>query len=108
MAVIAVGRDDLVALAYRHLHAHHNGLLADIEVAEAADLAHAVELARLFLEAAYEQHQPVGAQLVLRGQLRHAGASACLLGKVVEHGWPFLTKHKLRLIVASTGYLVPL
>ena len=56
VAVIAIGGDDLVAWLERRLHAHHHGFLADIEVAEAADQAHAVELPRLLLEAADQQH----------------------------------------------------
>ena len=56
MAVIAIGGDDLVALTDRHLHADDDGLLADIEVAEAADIAHAVKLSRLLLETADQQH----------------------------------------------------
>ena len=40
----------------RRLHADHDGFLADIEVAEAADQAHAVELAGLLLEAADQEH----------------------------------------------------
>ena len=68
MAVVAVGGDDLVAVADRHLHADHHGLLADVEVAEAADQAHAVELAGLLLEAADQQHLAVGVQLLLAGE----------------------------------------
>ena len=51
MAVVAVAGDDLVAGFERHLHADDDRLLADIEVAEAADQPHAVELPGLFLEA---------------------------------------------------------
>ena len=40
----------------RGLHADDDRFLADIEVAEAADQAHAVELAGLLLEAADQQH----------------------------------------------------
>ena len=40
----------------RHLHADDDGFLADIQVAEAADQAHAVELAGLFLEPPDQQH----------------------------------------------------
>ena len=65
VAVVAIGCNDLVALLDRHLHAHHHGLLADVEVAEAADEAHAVELRRLLLEAADEQHPAVGAELLV-------------------------------------------
>ena len=52
VAVVAIGGDHLVALDQRHLHAGDDGFLADVEMAEAADEAHAVELAGLFLEAA--------------------------------------------------------
>ncbi len=56
MAVIAIGRDDLIALLDRRLHADDDRLLTDIEMAKATDEAHAVELARPLLEAADEQH----------------------------------------------------
>ena len=49
----------------RHLHADDDGFLADIEVAEAADQAHAVELPGLLLEAADQQHVAVGGKLLL-------------------------------------------
>ena len=62
MAVIAVGGDDRVALLERRLDADDDGFLADIEVAETADQPHAVELARLLLEAADQEHVAVVAQ----------------------------------------------
>ena len=52
-------------LGQRHLHADDDGLLADIEVAEAADQPHAVELAGLLLEAADQQHVAIGLQQLL-------------------------------------------
>ena len=64
VAMVAVGGDDLVALLEGHLHADDDGLLADIEMAEAADEAHAVELAGLFLEAADQQHVLVGVEFL--------------------------------------------
>ena len=70
MAVVAVAGDDLIALLQRHLHADDDGFLADIEMAEAADRAHAVELAGLFLEAADQQHVAQRAQLLLLGEFR--------------------------------------
>jgi hypothetical protein len=63
VAVIAVSRDHLVALSGRHLHANDDRLLADVEVAEAADQAHAVHLPRLLLEAADQQHLAIGVKL---------------------------------------------
>ena len=68
VAVIAIGCDDLIAFPDRHLHADDDRLLADIEVTETADLPHAVELTRLLLKAANEEHLPVGAQLFLFAQ----------------------------------------
>ena len=60
MAVIPVGRDHLVAVADRHLHADHHRLLTDIEVAEAADRAHAVQLTGFLLKAPDMQHFTIG------------------------------------------------
>ena len=56
MAVITIGRNDIVARLQCSLQAHDHGFLPDIEVAEAADQAHAIELPRLLLEAADQQH----------------------------------------------------
>src|SRR5262249_50719354 len=63
VSVIAVAGDDLVALIEGQLHAHDNGFLTDIEVAETANQSHSVELARLLLEAANHQHVAVNAKL---------------------------------------------
>ena len=71
MAMVAVAGDDLVAGLDRHLHADDDRLLADIEVAEAADQPHAVELAGLLLEPADEQHVAIGAKLLLLAEIRH-------------------------------------
>jgi hypothetical protein len=65
--VVAVGGDALVALARGGLQSHDDGLLPDIEVTEAADQAHAVKLAGLFLETPDQQHVAViGLQLISR------------------------------------------
>ena len=56
VTVIPVAGDHLVAVALGHLHADDDGFLADIEVAKAADQAHAVHLAGLLLEAPDQQH----------------------------------------------------
>src|SRR3546814_8481013 len=55
----AVGGQHGVLGAHGGLHADHHGLLADVEVAEAADQAHAVHLAGLLLEAPDQQHVAV-------------------------------------------------
>ena len=69
VAVVAVAGDDAVALLQHHLHADHHGLLADVEMAEAADQAHAVHLAGLLLEAADQQHVVIGAKLLVLGKV---------------------------------------
>src|SRR3546814_20961466 len=59
MGVVAVGGEHSILGTHGGLHADHHGLLADVEVAEAADQAHAVHLAGLLLEAADQQHVAV-------------------------------------------------
>ena len=68
MSVVAVARGELVAVARRHLDADDDGFLADVEVAESADDAHAVELSGLFLESPDEQHVAKGGELLLAGE----------------------------------------
>ncbi len=69
VAVVAVAGDDLVAVLQRKLHADDDSFLADIEVTEAADEAHAVELAGLLLETPDEQHLAIGLQIVFLGEI---------------------------------------
>ena len=71
MTVVAVSSDDLIARLDRNLHADDDGFLADIEVAEAADQPHAVQLSGLLLEPANEQHLAVGVKLLLLVEIRH-------------------------------------
>ena len=52
VAVIAIGCNDLIALLGRHLQADDDGLLANVQVTEAADEAHAIKLAGFFFEPA--------------------------------------------------------
>ena len=68
--MVTIGRDDLIARLQRHLHADNDGFLADIEVAETADVTHAVELAGLFFETADQQHALVSVETI---GARHAG-----------------------------------
>ena len=68
VAVVAVSGYDLIALLQGHLHADHDGFLADIEMAEAADRAHAVELAGFFLEAPDQQHVAQRLQFLIPGE----------------------------------------
>ena len=70
VAVVAIAGDDAVAWLERMLDADRHRLLTDIEVTEAADQAHAVELARLLLEAADQQHLTVIAEQLARPSAR--------------------------------------
>ncbi len=67
VAMVAVGGDDLVAVLQRRLHADDDGFLADIKVAEPTNQAHAVQLTRLLLKPADEQHVAIGAEQLLLG-----------------------------------------
>ena len=69
VAVVAVAGDDLVLRLLHRLHADRHGLLADVEVAEAADEPHAVELAGALLESPDEQHRAVEAEQVILARL---------------------------------------
>ncbi len=72
MAVIAVAGDNRIGLAVqRGLQADGDGFLADIQMAEAADQAQAIELAGFFLETTDQQHLPVHfEEFVLRRLVR--------------------------------------
>src|SRR5215471_4111028 len=65
VSVIAIGRDDRVALPERCLHADDDRLLPDIEVAEAADQPHAVHLPSPLLETPDHQHVTVVSEQLL-------------------------------------------
>ena len=73
VTVLAIGRDDGVVRAERRHHADGDRLLADVEVQEAADLARAVELGALLLEAADAQH------LAQQGDARASGVVAAIM-----------------------------
>ena len=70
MAVIAIAGDHLIAVFFGQLHADDDRFLADIEVAEAADQAHAVHLAGLLLEAADQEHLAQRLELLLLAEFR--------------------------------------
>ncbi len=78
MTVIAVSGYDLVALLERHLHTDDDGFLADIEMAEAADRAHAIELAGLLLEAPDQQHVAQCLEFLFPGEFRRGACSLFL------------------------------
>src|SRR5690606_5426647 len=50
VTMVAIGGDDLIAFLLGHLHADDNGFLANVEVTETTDEAHAVKLAGLLFE----------------------------------------------------------
>ena len=57
--MVAIAGDDRVAILHCRLDTDNDGFLADIEVTETGNQAHAVQLPRLLLEAADEQHLAV-------------------------------------------------
>jgi hypothetical protein len=71
-AVVAVGLEDVVLWAEGGGSAHGDGLLADVEVQEAADLALRIGACRFFLEAADQHHRPVllDERVGVRGHVR--------------------------------------
>src|SRR5581483_2639632 len=79
VTVIAVAGDDLVAFLERHLHADDDSFLADVEMAETADEAHAIKLAGLLLEAADQQHVAIGRKLLRLGECRRGVGSVSFL-----------------------------
>jgi hypothetical protein len=84
MTVVAVARQHVVLGLGRVVHADRHRLLAVAQVAEAADLLQAVELARLFLETADEQHRIVhrmqGIRTIEPALMRQAFALLFLFG----------------------------
>ncbi len=82
MAVITVTSDDLVAFLQRRLHADDDRFLADVEVTEAADEAHAVELAGLLLETPDQQHLAVGVEIFFLGEFGEGAAVEIFLGRL--------------------------
>ena len=83
VGVAAIAGDDRIARPERVLHAGDHRLLPDVEVAEAADHPHAVELAGLLLEAAEQQHV---AERALQRLRLHRG---CLRGRSSPAPGPF-------------------
>jgi len=90
VAVVAIAGDlGILALLRRHGDASNHGLLADIEVAEATDQAHAVHLAGLLLKTPDQQHLAVGFEVLFPGEFRYVGLRLGLSG----HS---LTRHEER------------
>ncbi len=78
VTVVAVSRYDLVALLERHLHPDDHGFLADIEVAEPADRAHAIKLPGLLLEAPDQQHLAQRCEFLFPGEFQRRATSLFL------------------------------
>jgi hypothetical protein len=106
VAVVAISGDHLIALANGHLHPNDDRLLADVEVAEAADQPHAVHLARLLFEAADQQHFAIGFELFLAGEFRRRGVLSALFLPGYR-GLGFGDRHPF-LVVVSSGLLLPI
>jgi len=102
LAVLAVGRDEVVLLAQRVGGAHDRGLLADREVEEAAELRLRVHLAGALLEAPDEDHGAEDglARLARGNRVRRArgipGRDRVLLGVGVGVLLPLLRGHPRR------------
>jgi len=92
VAVIAIAGDDLVARPAHGLNADGDGLLTDVEVAEATDQAHAVELAGALLEAADQQHFAVPGQELVAGNASIRGGRGRRLPRLPSRSW---TRHSL-------------
>ena len=69
MPMVAVRCYALVAVFGSSLKTDHNRLLADVEMAEAANQAHSVKLAGLFLESSDQQHFTVERQQLFFGSI---------------------------------------
>ena len=65
--MVAIAGDDAVDLRLHRLDADDDGFLTDIQVAEAADQTHAVQLTRLLFETADQQHVAVELEKVFFG-----------------------------------------
>ena len=74
MCVIAVAGDEPIACAHRCDHARKDRFLADVEMAETAELLHGVELAGLLLETTHQHHllEPAHVRFLAELLLRHA------------------------------------
>ncbi len=88
MTVIAIAGDNLVALLKGHLHPDNDRFLANIEMAETADRAHAVKLARLFLEATDQHHVAKGMKFLVLGESQVGGVAGAITS--VLRGGAFL------------------
>ena len=69
--MVAIAGDRRITLLGGHVDPRHHRFLADVEMAEAADQAHAVHLAGLLLETADQQHIAEGPQLLVLAELRN-------------------------------------
>src|SRR3546814_6522574 len=79
VAMVAIAGDDAVLVAVeRRLQPDRDGFLSDIEVAEAADQAETIELARLLLETADQQHFAIEDFEFLRRRLIGRGVAGRL------------------------------
>jgi hypothetical protein len=92
VAMIAVAGDDLVARLLDRLHADRDRFLADVKVAEAADQAHAVELAGPLLEAPDQQHVAIVFEQLVLGHAA-CGAAVGVIALSLSCGAGLPTRH---------------
>ena len=88
VGVIAVAGDDRVVRRDGRLHAPHHRLLTDVEMAEAAEKTHAVELPHLLLEAPQQQHLAVEAEHLLGACVVAPGRRELALASLGRHCSP--------------------
>src|SRR4051794_6894532 len=72
MSVVSIGRDEIIILSRSRKRTNHNCLLANVKVAEAADLLRLILLAGAFFETPDQQHQREHLDLVALRRL-HGG-----------------------------------
>ncbi|MNL11631.1 hypothetical protein D3C87_1324710 [compost metagenome] len=79
--VTIAGNLGVLALLAGHGDAGHDRFLTNIEMAKAADQAHAIHLAGLFLEAADQQHLAKRFEILFLGELGDIGLRLGLGGR---------------------------
>ena len=101
LAMFAVCADHVIVRTKRRHRADGNGLLADVQVAEAADLADGVRLARALLEPADQDHhaQPLAVLISERG----CGVGPLASRWVVDRGGHHALSSRVDPAAASAG-----
>src|ERR1700720_4720880 len=77
MRVIAIGGDDVIVVARRRDSAADNSFLANVKMAEAADLLRLILLTGTFFKAPDQQHQREHLDFVALLRRRHGTHAVC-------------------------------